>query len=69
MPKSIQAKDHLHDLWQVDRKAKSNAAFDFFVETCGVKWDKAIAKLVKDRDLSSPDEYWRYFTAAGYVAV
>ena len=52
MPKSIQAKakGHLHDIWQAATKAEANAAFDFFVETYGVKWDKAVAKLVKDRD-------------------
>jgi transposase-like protein len=44
------AKGHLHDIWQAETKAKANAAFDFFVETYGVKWDKAVAKLVKDRD-------------------
>lgn len=52
MPKSIQAKakGHLHDIWQAETKVKANVAFDFFVETYGVKWDKAVAKLVKDRD-------------------
>jgi transposase-like protein len=51
MPQSIQAKAkaHLHDIWQAETKAKANTAFDFFVETYGVKWDKAVAKLVKDR--------------------
>ena len=37
-------------IWQAETKAKANAAFDFFNETYGVKWDKAVAKLVKDRD-------------------
>ena len=52
MPQSVQAKakGHLHDIWQAETKAKANAAFNFFVETYGVKWDKAVAKLVKDRD-------------------
>lgn len=52
MPKSAQAraKGHLHDIWQAETKARANVAFDFFVETYGVKWDKAVAKLVKDRD-------------------
>ena len=52
MPKSVQAKakGHLHDIWQAETKAKANAAFDFLVETYGVKWDNAVAKLVKDRD-------------------
>ena len=36
--------------WQAETKAEANVAFDFFVETYGVKWDKAVAKLVKDRD-------------------
>ena len=42
MPKSVQAKAkaHLHDIWQADTKAEANAAFDFFVEAYGVKWDK-----------------------------
>ena len=52
MPKSIQpkAKGHLHDIWQAETKAEAEAAFDFFVETYEVKYDKAVAKLVKDRE-------------------
>ena len=51
LPKSAQAraKGHLHDIWQAGTKAEANVAFNFFVETYGVKWDKAVAKLVKDR--------------------
>jgi putative transposase len=33
-----------------ETKAEANVAFDFFVATYGVEWDKAVAKLVKDRD-------------------
>jgi transposase-like protein len=40
----------LHDIWQAETKAEANAAFDFFVETDGVKYEKAVGKLVKDRD-------------------
>lgn len=52
LPKSMQAKakGHLHDIWQAETRAEAETAFDFFVETYGVKWDKAVAKLVKDRD-------------------
>ncbi|CUH39613.1 Transposase [Jannaschia seosinensis] len=52
LPKSVQskAKAHLHDIWQAETRAAASAAFDFFVDACGVKWDKAAAKLVKDRD-------------------
>lgn len=48
--KSMQAKAkaHLHAIWQAETKA--NAAFDFFVDTYGVKGEKAVAKLIKDRD-------------------
>jgi len=66
-PKSVQAKakGHLHDIWQAETKAKANAAFDFFIETYGVKWDKAVAKLVKDRDAlltfyDFPAEHWKH---------
>lgn len=52
MPESIQAKakGRLRDIWQAETKAKANVAFDFMVKTYGVKRDKAVAKLVKDRD-------------------
>ncbi|CUH39286.1 Transposase [Jannaschia seosinensis] len=52
LPKSVQskAKAHLHDIWQAETRAAASAAFDFFVDAYGVKWDKAAAKLVKDRD-------------------
>ena len=67
MPKSMQAKakGHLHDIWQAETKAEANVAFDFFVETHGVKWDKAVAKLVKDREAlltfyDYPAEHWKH---------
>ena len=45
------AKGHLHDIWQAETKAEAEAAFDFFVESYGVKYDKAAAKLIKDREV------------------
>lgn len=67
LPKSIQAKAkaHLHDIWQAATKAEANAAFDFLVATYGVKWDKAVAKLVQDRDAlltfyDFPAEHWKH---------
>jgi transposase-like protein len=52
MPKSVQpkAKGHLDDIWQAETRRQGEAAFDFFIETYSVKYDKAAAKLVKDRD-------------------
>lgn len=67
MPKSVQpkAKGHLHDIWQAETRKDAEAAFDFFVETYGVKYDKAAAKLVKDRDVlltfyDFPAEHWKH---------
>ena len=67
MPKSVQAKakGHLHDIWQAETKSEANAAFDFFVETYSVKYAKAVAKLVKDREAllafyDVPAEYWKH---------
>lgn len=67
MPKSVQAKakGHLHDIWQAETRAEANAAFDFFVETYGVKYEKAVAKMVKDRDVllafyDFPAEHWKH---------
>ena len=48
MPKSLQAKarGHLQDIWMAESKKDAEAAFDFFVEAYGVKYDKAVGKLV-----------------------
>jgi len=74
MPKSVQAKakGHLHDIWQAETKATANVAFDFFVETYGVKWDKAVAKLVKDRDAlltfyDYPAEHWKHIRTSNPI--
>ena len=74
LPKSIQAKAkaHLHDIWQAETKAKANNAFDFFVATYGVKWDKAVAKLVKDRDAlltfhDYPAEHWKHIRTSNPI--
>lgn len=67
MPKSVQAKakGHLHDIWQAETRVDAEAAFNFFVTTYGVKYDKAVAKLTKDRDVllafyDSPAEHWKH---------
>jgi transposase-like protein len=74
LPKSVQAKakGHLHDIWQAETKAAANVAFDFFVETYGVKWDKAVAKLVKDRDAlltfyDYPAEHWKHIRTSNPI--
>ena len=74
MPKSVQpkAKGHLHDIWQAETRAEAEAAFDFFVETYGVKYDKAVAKLVKDRDVllafyDFPAEHWKHIRTSNPI--
>ncbi|MDY6816973.1 MAG: IS256 family transposase [Pseudomonadota bacterium] len=67
MPKSLhdKAKTDLQDIWMAETRKEANAAFDLFVETYGVKYEKAVAKLVKDRDellafYDFPAEHWKH---------
>ena len=64
MPKSLRekAKSDMQDIWMAETKKEANAAFDLFIETYG-KYEKAVAKLVKDRDellafYDFPAEHW-----------
>jgi transposase-like protein len=67
LPKSQQpkAKRALHEIWMAETKPEALAAFGAFVETYGVKYDKAVACLVKDRDAllafyDFPAEHWKH---------
>jgi putative transposase len=67
MPKSLQAKakGHLQDIWMAETKVEAGGAFDFFVEAYGVKYDKAVERLVKDRErlltfYDFPAEHWKH---------
>jgi putative transposase len=68
----LKAKAHLHDIWQAETRAAASAAFDFFAEAYGVKWDKAVAKLVKDRDAlltfyDFPAEHWKHIRTSNPI--
>ena len=74
LPQSVQAKakGHLHDIWQAGTRAEAESAFDFFVETYGVKWDKAVDKLVKDRAAlltfyDYPAEHWKHIRTSNPI--
>ena len=74
MPKSVQdkAKGHLHDIWQAETEADANAAFDFFIKTYGVKYDKALAKLIKDRAAllafyDFPAKHWKHIRTSNPI--
>ncbi len=67
MPKSVQpkAKGHLQDIRMAETKEDAEAAFGFLVGACGVKYDRAVKKLVKDRDVlltshDFPAEHWKH---------
>ena len=67
LPKSMRekAKSDLQDIWMAETKKEANAAFDLFVDTYGVKYEKAVGKLLKDRDAllafyDFPAEHWKH---------
>src|SRR3954451_16861978 len=67
LPKSLQAKAKraLQAIWMAETKKEALAAFDAFDETYGVKYDKAVARLVKDCDAllafyDVPAEHWKH---------
>ena len=51
LPKSqhSKAKRALQEIWMAETRNDADSAFDAFIETCAVKYDKAAACLVKDR--------------------
>ena len=67
LPKSqhSKAKRALQEIWMAETKKDAVAAFNVFVETWGVKYDKAVACLTKDRDAllafyEFPAEHWKH---------
>ena len=52
LPKSQQskAKRALQEIWMAETKKDALLAFDAFIETWGVKYDRATEYLIKDRD-------------------
>lgn len=67
LPKSqlSRAKRALHDIWMAETKADAEAAFDAFIETYGLKYDKAVECLARDREAllafyDFPAEHWKH---------
>jgi putative transposase len=67
LPKSQQskAKRALQEIWMAETKKDALAAFDAFIEIWGVKYDKAVECLTKDRDAllafyDFPAEHWKH---------
>jgi transposase-like protein len=74
LPKSQQpkAKRALQEIWMAEIKKDALAAFDAFVETWGVKYDKAVECLIKDRDAllafyDFPAEHWKHLRTTNVI--
>jgi putative transposase len=67
LPKSQQpkAKQALQEIWMAETKKDALVAFDAFDETFGLKYDKAVECLTKDREAllafyDFPAEHWKH---------
>jgi transposase-like protein len=74
LPKSqhSKAKRALQEIWMAETKKDALAAFDAFVEIWGVKYDKAVECLIKDRDAllafyDFPAEHWKHLRTTNVI--
>jgi transposase-like protein len=74
LPKSQQpkAKRPLQEIWMAETKKDARAAFDAFVETWGVKYEKAVECLTKDREAllafyDFPAEHWKHLRTTNVI--
>jgi putative transposase len=66
------AKRALQEIWMAETKKDALAAFDAFVETWGLKYDKAVECLIKDRDVllafyDFPAEHWKHLRTTNVI--
>ena len=74
LPKSqhSKAKRALQEIWMAETKKDALAAFDTFVETWRVKYDKAVECLIKDREAllafyDFPAEHWKHLRTTNVI--
>jgi putative transposase len=74
LPKSLQskAKRALQEIWMAETRKDALVAFDAFVETWRVKYDKAAECLTKDRDAllafyDFPAEHWKHLRTTNVI--
>lgn len=74
MPKVLQpaAKTDLREIWTAPDRAAAEAAITKFVEKYGLKYDKAVTCLVKDRDAlltfyDYPAEHWEHLRTSNPI--
>jgi putative transposase len=74
LPNSLQAKAKraLHEIWMAETRSDAEVAFDAFIETYGVKYDKAADCLIKDRQAllafyDFPAEHWKHLRTSNPI--
>ena len=74
LPKSLhtKAKRALQDIWMAPTRTDAEAAFDGFIECYGVKYDKAVECLSKDREpllafYDFPAEHWKHLRTSNPI--
>ena len=74
LPKSQQskAKRALQEIWMAETKKDALLAFDAFIETWAVKYDRATECLIKDRDAllafyDFPAEHWKHLRTTNVI--
>ena len=74
LPKSQQskAKRALQEIWMAETKNDALMAFDAFVETWSIKYDRAVDCLIKDRDAllafyEFPAEHWKHLRTTNVI--
>jgi transposase-like protein len=74
LPNSLQAKAKraLHEIWMAETRSDAEAAFDAFIETYGVKYDRAADCLIKDRQAllafyDFPAEHWKHLRTSNPI--
>jgi transposase-like protein len=74
LPKGQQpkAKRALQEIWMAETRKDALAAFDAFVEAWGVKYDKAVECLTKDREAllafyDFPAEHWKHLRTTNVI--
>jgi transposase-like protein len=74
LPKSQQskAKRALQEIWMAETKKDALVAFDTFIATWGVKYERAVECLIKDRDAllvfyDFPAEHWKHLRTTNVI--
>ena len=74
LPKSQQskAKRALQEIWMAETKKDARVALDGFIETWGIKYERAVECLIKDRDAllvfyDFPAEHWKHLRTTNVI--